>query len=73
MVDSKSFKRQPFTPEIKLRLLGSEIAQNNSLSGRVSIFREQSGSQSKLFWSTGDGLCLLTKRLSIDLWWQSVL
>ena len=27
------------------------------------IFRGRSGSQVKLLWSTGDGLCLLTKRL----------
>ncbi|QLA77595.1 IS66 family insertion sequence element accessory protein TnpB [Escherichia coli] len=29
----------------------------------VFIFRGRSGSQVKLLWSTGDGLCLLTKRL----------
>lgn len=27
------------------------------------IFRGRSGSQVKLLWSTGDGLCLLTRRL----------
>ncbi|TFS84614.1 transposase (plasmid) [Escherichia coli] len=27
------------------------------------IFRGRNGSQVKLLWSTGDGLCLLTKRL----------
>lgn len=32
------------------------------MSGHVFIFR-RSGSQVKLLWSTGDGLCLLTKRL----------
>ncbi|HAH3096322.1 TPA: IS66 family insertion sequence element accessory protein TnpB, partial [Escherichia coli] len=32
-------------------------------SGHVFIFRGRSGSQVKLLWSTGDGLCLLTKRL----------
>ncbi|EGM8840861.1 IS66 family insertion sequence element accessory protein TnpB, partial [Escherichia coli] len=31
--------------------------------GHVFIFRGRSGSQVKLLWSTGDGLCLLTKRL----------
>ncbi|TGI71863.1 IS66 family insertion sequence element accessory protein TnpB, partial [Escherichia coli] len=29
----------------------------------VFIFRGRNGSQVKLLWSTGDGLCLLTKRL----------
>ena len=33
------------------------------MSGHVFIFRGRSGSQVKLLWSTGDGLCLLTKRL----------
>ena len=29
----------------------------------LTIFRGRSGNQVKLLWSTGDGLCLLTKRL----------
>ena len=33
------------------------------LSGHVFIFRGRNGSQVTLLWSTGDGLCLLTKRL----------
>ncbi|ECH8971266.1 IS66 family insertion sequence element accessory protein TnpB [Salmonella enterica subsp. enterica] len=34
------------------------------MSGHVFfIFRGHSGSQVKLLWSTGNGLCLLTKRL----------
>ena len=33
------------------------------MSGHVFIFRGRSGRQVKLLWSTGDGLCLLTKRL----------
>ncbi|CAI2474937.1 IS66 Orf2 like protein [Serratia plymuthica] len=31
--------------------------------GHVFIFRGRSGNQLKLLWSTGNGLCLLTKRL----------
>lgn len=38
--------------------------KDDPMSGHVFIFRERSGSQVKLLlWSTGDGLCLLTKRL----------
>lgn len=33
------------------------------MSGHVFIFLGRSESQLKLLWSTGDGLCLLTKRL----------
>lgn len=33
------------------------------LSGHAFIFRGRTGSQMKLLWSTGDGLCLLTKRM----------
>lgn len=33
------------------------------ISGHVFIFRGRSGSKAKLLWSTGDGLCLLTKQL----------
>ncbi|HBQ4912702.1 TPA: IS66 family insertion sequence element accessory protein TnpB, partial [Klebsiella pneumoniae] len=36
---------------------------NSAMSGHVFIFRGRSGSKVKLLWSTGDGLCLLTKRL----------
>ncbi|GHL34796.1 hypothetical protein ECZU26_56210 [Escherichia coli] len=36
--------------------------KDDPMSGHVFIFRG-SGSQVKLLWSTGDGLCLLTKRL----------
>ncbi|MEZ2601418.1 IS66 family insertion sequence element accessory protein TnpB [Kluyvera intermedia] len=32
------------------------------MSGLVFIFRGRCGSQVKLLWSTGDGLCLLTKK-----------
>ncbi len=37
--------------------------EDDPMSGHVFIFRGRSGSQGKLLWSTGDGLCLLTKRL----------
>ncbi|MER1349889.1 IS66 family insertion sequence element accessory protein TnpB [Klebsiella pneumoniae] len=37
--------------------------KDEPMSGHVFIFRGRSGSQVKLLWSTGDGLCLLTKRL----------
>ncbi|WP_347290508.1 IS66 family insertion sequence element accessory protein TnpB [Kluyvera georgiana] len=37
--------------------------KDGPMSGHVFIFRGRSGSQVKLLWSTGDGLCLLTKRL----------
>lgn len=37
--------------------------KDDPMSGHVFIFRCRSGSQVKLLWSTGDGLCLLTKRL----------
>ncbi|HHJ1094536.1 TPA: IS66 family insertion sequence element accessory protein TnpB, partial [Escherichia coli] len=37
--------------------------KDDPMSGHVFIFRGRSGSQVKLLWSTGDGLCLLTKRL----------
>lgn len=37
--------------------------KDDPMSGYVFIFRERSGSQVKLLWSTGDGLFLLTKRL----------
>ena len=37
--------------------------KDNPISSHVFIFRGRSGSQVKLLWSTGDGLCLLTKRL----------
>lgn len=37
--------------------------KEDQLSGHVLIFRGRSGSQVRLLWSTGDGLCLLTKRL----------
>lgn len=33
------------------------------LSGHIFIFRGRKGSQNKLLWSTGDGLCILAKRL----------
>ncbi|GHL31112.1 hypothetical protein ECZU26_19370 [Escherichia coli] len=36
--------------------------KDDPMSGHF-IFRGRSGSQVKLLWSTGDGLCLLTKRL----------
>lgn len=37
--------------------------KDDPMSGHVFIFRGRSDSQVKLRWSTGDGLCLLTKRL----------
>lgn len=46
--------------------LGAKIQtalRDDPMSGHVFIFRGRSGSQVKLLWSTGDGLCLLTKRL----------
>lgn len=39
--------------------------KDDPMSGHVFIFRGRSGSQVKLLWSTGDGLCLLTKRLGV--------
>ncbi|EAA5259353.1 hypothetical protein DP804_23195 [Salmonella enterica subsp. enterica] len=39
--------------------------KDDPISGHVFIFRGRSGSQVKLLWSTGDGLCLLTKRLEL--------
>ena len=39
--------------------------KDDPMSGQVFIFRGCSGSQVKLLWSTGDRLCLLTKRLSV--------
>ena len=39
------------------------VLKDDPMSGHVFIFRGRSGSQVKLLWSTGDGLCLLTKRL----------
>lgn len=33
------------------------------MSGHVFIFRGYSGSQVKLLWSTGEGLCLLIRQL----------
>ncbi|MBD3701603.1 IS66 family insertion sequence element accessory protein TnpB [Klebsiella pneumoniae] len=53
--------------------------KDEPMSGHVFIFRGRSGSQVKLLWSTGDGLCLLTKRLergrfapAVSSRWQSV-
>lgn len=37
--------------------------EDDPLSGHVFIFRGRNGSQMKLLGSTGDGLCLQTKRL----------
>ena len=39
------------------------MLKDDPISGHVFIFRGRSGSKVKLLWSTGDGLCLLTKRL----------
>ena len=41
----------------------TDYAERRSHATHVFIFRGRSGSQVKLLWSTGDGLCLLTKRL----------
>ncbi|GHL92002.1 hypothetical protein ECZU50_00970 [Escherichia coli] len=52
--------------------------KDDPMSGHVFIFRGRNGSQVKLLWSTGDGLCLLTKRLERGRFagrqpgWQSV-
>ena len=46
--------------------------KDDPMSGHVFIFRGRNGSQVKLLWSTGDGLCLLTKRLAVSPGWQSV-
>jgi len=46
--------------------LGAKVQtalRDDLMSGHVFIFRGRNGSQVKLLWSTGDGLCLLTKRL----------
>ncbi|WP_413731681.1 IS66 family insertion sequence element accessory protein TnpB [Sodalis sp. RH20] len=37
--------------------------QQDPLSGHVFVFREKRGNLTKVFWSTGDGLCLPAKRL----------
>ena len=37
--------------------------KDDPMSGHVFIFRDRKGGQVKLLWSTGDALCLLTKRL----------
>ncbi|MGC6746936.1 IS66 family insertion sequence element accessory protein TnpB [Escherichia coli] len=43
---------------------GADDAERRSdVRSRFFIFRGRNGSQVKLLWSTGDGLCLLTKRL----------
>ena len=39
------------------------VLQENPFSGHVFIFRGRRGNVVKLLWSTGDGLCLLPKRL----------
>ncbi len=54
------------------------MLKDDLMSGHVFIFRGRSGSKVKLLWSTGDGLCLLTKRLERGRFvalcprWQSV-
>ncbi|EON5801239.1 IS66 family insertion sequence element accessory protein TnpB [Escherichia coli] len=48
---------EPVTAKVQTAL------KDDPMSGHVFIFRGRSGSQVKLLWSTGDGLCLLTKRL----------
>ncbi len=37
--------------------------RENPLSGHVFVFRGRRGNLIKILWSTGDGLCLLAKRL----------
>lgn len=37
--------------------------QDDPFSGQVFVFRGRRGDIIKLLWSTGDGLCLLSKRL----------
>ncbi|QZY93083.1 IS66 family insertion sequence element accessory protein TnpB (plasmid) [Pantoea dispersa] len=40
--------------------------EGDPIYAHVFIFRGRSGSLVKLLWSTGNGLCLLTKRLERD-------
>ncbi|WP_028233044.1 IS66 family insertion sequence element accessory protein TnpB [Paraburkholderia mimosarum] len=37
--------------------------EENALGGDVFVFRGRRGDTVKVLWSTGDGLCLLTRRL----------
>jgi transposase len=37
--------------------------QENPLGGHVFVFRGRRGDTLKILWATGDGLCLLAKRL----------
>jgi len=37
--------------------------EENPFSGHVFVFRGRRGNVIKILWSTGDGLCLLSKRL----------
>jgi transposase len=51
--------------------------KDDPMSGHVFIFRGRNGSQVKLLWSTGDGLCLHKRlergrRLAVSPGWQSV-
>lgn len=45
---------------------GADMLKDEPMSGYGFIFRGRSGSQIKLLWSIGDGLCLLTKWLERD-------
>ena len=39
------------------------MLEESPFSGNVFVFRGKRGNVVKLLWSTGDGLCLLSKRL----------
>jgi transposase len=39
------------------------VLQESPFSGNVFVFRGRRGNVIKILWSTGDGLCLLSKRL----------
>ena len=39
------------------------VLEESPFSGNVFVFRGKRGNVVKLLWSTGDGLCLLSKRL----------
>ena len=43
-------------------LVQSQLAEN-AFSGHVFVFRGKRGDKIKLFWWSGDGLCLFAKRL----------
>ena len=52
----------PLPSGTKIWLVAGITDMRNGFNGLAAI-RGRNGSQVKLLWSTGDGLCLLTKRL----------